>query len=177
MKTIIKIIAAMLVFMAGPVLAESGAYQIELMVFAQSMPTTEVFDQVASRIKWPSDLTELSAYKQADATTLNESYAALAKDPAYRPLLHVAWIQPVAEGAVAAPVHIQGADGKLNGYVQLQVEQGLRMAIDLELASNQGEGAEKALIYRLNEKYAIKSNVIYYLDHPKFGAVARISPL
>lgn len=173
--TMIKILAcslvAMLGFFSSPVLAEGGAYQIELIVFTQSMPTTEVFEQ-AIQTTQPPDLTELSAYKKPDTTTLDDSYKVVSKDPAYKPILHVAWIQPVVgEGGLSAPVHIQGAEGKLNGYVQMQQGQGLQMMVDLELT------VDGLVVYRLNEKRPIKLNEVYYLDHPKFGVVAKISPL
>lgn len=192
----IKIMAygltAMLGLFSSQLLAEGGAYQIELIIFSQAMPNTEVFEQASSQIKWPSDLAELSAYKKPENTTLDDSYAALAKDSTYRPILHVAWVQPLGEGELSAPVHIQGSDGKLNGYLQMQHEQGLQMTVDLELASDSGDGVSKAsapadapylrpvgktVVYRLNEKRSIKLNEVYYLDHPKFGVIAKISSL
>ncbi len=179
--TILKIMAcslsAVMGFFSSPLLAEGGAYQIELIVFSQTMPNTEVFEQTASQIKWASPLTELSAYKKPDNTTLDDSYAALAKDSAYRPILHVAWIQPVGGGEPSAPVHIQSTDGKLNGYVQMQHDQGLQMTVDLELGANPDSGLGRTVIYRLNEQRSIKVNEVYYLDHPKFGLIAKISPL
>lgn len=171
LKIMVYSLAAML--FCSPVLAENGAYQIELIVFLQAMPNTEVFEQTASQIKWPSGLTELSSYKKPDSTALDDSYAALSKDSTYRPILHIAWIQPTENG----PVRIQGADGKLNGYFQMQHKQGLLMTVDLELTSNQNDDSGNAIIYRLNEQRPIKFNEVYYLDHPKFGVIAKISPL
>ncbi len=177
-KILVCSLAAMLGFFSSPLLAESGAYQIELIVFSQTMPNTEELGQVTQPTQWPSDLTELSAYKKPDATTLDDSYTALSKDPAYKPILHVAWIQPVVgEGGLSAPVHIQGAEGKLNGYVQIQQGQGLQMMVDLELTANSGDGSGQKIAYRLNEKRPIKLNEVYYLDHPKFGVIAKISSL
>ena len=176
-KLTVYVFAVMLGWFSGPVLAEGGAYQIELIVFLQSMPNTEVFDQVSSQIKWPSDLTELGSYNKPEKTSLDDSYAALAKDSTYRPVLHVAWIQPAVEKGLSAPVHIQGADGKLNGYLQIQHDQGLQMTVDLELASHSGDGSRKTEIYRINEKRSMKPNEVYYLDHPKFGVIAKISSL
>ncbi|MGZ5621011.1 MAG: CsiV family protein [Methylobacter sp.] len=173
----VYVFAAMLGWFSSPVLAEGGAYQIELIVFLQSMPNTEVFDQASSQINWPSDLTELGSYNKPEKTSLDDSYTALAKDPAYRPILHVAWIQPPVEKGLSSPVHIQGADGKLNGYLQIQHDQGLQMTVDLELASHSGDGFKKNEIYRLNEKRSMKLNEVYYLDHPKFGVIAKISSL
>ena len=173
-------VAAMLGLFVSPVLAEGGAYQIELIIFSQAMPNTEVFEQTGSQINWPTDLTELSAYKKPDNTTLDDSYSALSKDSAYRPLLHVAWVQQAG-----APVHIQSSDGRLDGYLRMQQDQGLQVAVDLEFSANKDDGkasapylrhVDTAFIYRLNEKRAIKLNEVYYLDHPKFGVIAKISP-
>ncbi len=149
-------------------LAEGGAYQLELMVFSQSIPTTETFEQTVSQINWPVDLTELSAYNKPDNTTLSDGYTALAKDSIYHPIIFVAWLQ---QGS-SSPVHIQSVDGKLNGFVQLQQGQGLQLLVDLELASSPGE-----FIYRISEKRPVKLNESYYMDHPKFGVVVKIKSL
>ena len=178
--TMIRITAcgvAMLGLFSSPLLAEGGAYQIELIVFSQSMPNTEVFEQATQSTQWPSDLTELSAYKKPEVTTLDDSYAVLSKDATYQPILHVAWVQPEGKDGLNAPVHIQSADGKLNGYVQMQQGQGLQMTVDLELTSNSSDGFGKGVVYRLNEKRSIKLKEVYYLDHPKFGVVAKISDI
>ncbi|WP_432746089.1 CsiV family protein [Methylobacter sp. G7] len=176
-KIMVYSLAAMLGLFSSPLLAEGGAYQIELIVFSQAMPNTEVFEQTVQPTQWPSDLTELSAYKKPETTTLDDSYAALSKDSAYQPILHVAWIQPVGEGGLSSPVHIQSADGNLNGYVRMQQDQDLQMVVDLELGSDLGDDSGNEVVYRLNEKRPIKPGETYYLDHPKFGVVAKISPL
>ncbi len=168
-KIMVYSLAAILGCSSSPVLAEAGTYQIELIVFSQAMPNTETFEQAVQPTHWPSDLTELSAYKKPDAATLDDSYAALSKDPTYQPIMHVAWIQPDGSG----PVHIQSEDGRLNGYLRMQHDQGLQMMLDLEFTSNSSDG----ITYRLNEKRPVKLNEVYYLDHPKFGAVVKISPL
>lgn len=177
----IKIMACSLAVIIGlfssHLLAKAGVYQIELIIFSQAMPNTEAFEQTASQINWPSVLTELSAYKKPDNTTLTDRYAALLKDPAYQPILHVAWVQLVGGRELSAPVHIQSADSKLNGYLQMQQNQGLQMTVDLELASNAGDDFSKTVVYRLNEKRPIKLNEVYYLDHPKFGVIVKVSPL
>lgn len=177
MKIIAYSLAAMLGLFNSPLLAEGSEYQIELIVFSQKMHNTEVFDQTSRSIHWPSDLTELSAYRQPENTTLDDSYAALSKDSAYRPILSAAWVQPVAAVGLSAAVHIQSSDGNLNGYVRMQQDQGLQMVVDLELGSDLGDDSGNEVVYRLNEKRPIKPGETYYLDHPKFGVVAKVSPL
>jgi len=176
--TLLKILTAMLALISNLAVAEGGAYQggyayqIELIAFSQAMPTTEVFEQTASQISWPSDLTEPTAYNQPDNLALADSYAALSQDSTYRPLLHVAWIQPLGGDGLSAPVRIQSADGKLTGYVRLQQGQGLLLLVDVELAADSVDGA--GVVYRLNEKRSVKLGDIYYLDHPKFGLVVKV---
>jgi len=192
LKIMVCSLAAMLGFFSAPVVAEGRAYRIELIVFLQAMPNTEVFEQAVSQIQWPSGLIELSSYKQAETTDLDDSYAALAREPGYRPILHVAWVQQVGEGGLSAPVHIQGGDAKLDGYLQIQGDPGLHMAVDLELVADSEDGVSKSsasadapyrasvgktVIYRLNEKRSVKLNELYYLDHPTFGVIAKISSL
>lgn len=188
-RIIVYSLAAMLGLFSSPIWAEGGEYQIELIVFSQAMPNTEVFDQTSGLTQWPSDLTELSAYRKPENTTLDDSYAALSKDSAYRLILYAAWIQPVAEGGGVAPVHIQSSDGKLNGYLQIQRGQSLQLLVDVEYAPGHGNSAGETsnsvgetydvdpIIFRLNEKRPIKPGEVYYLDHPKFGIVAKVSPL
>lgn len=177
LKITVYSLAAMLGLFNSPLLAEGSEYQIELIVFSQKMHNTEVFDQTSRSIHWPSDLTELSAYRQPENTTLDDSYAALSEDSAYRPILSAAWVQPVAAGGLSAAVHIQSSDGNLNGYVRMQQDQGLQMVVELELGSGLGDDSGNEVVYRLNEKRSIKPGETYYLDHPKFGVIAKISPL
>ena len=158
----------MLVLVGGQVFAEEGAYQIELIAFAQAMPTTEVFEQTSSQLKWPTVLTELDAYHKPDHLALADTYAALSQDSTYRPMLHLAWVSPLN-----VPVHIHSSDGKLNGYIQLQPGQVLQLLVDVELTADTLDGA--GVVYRLNEKRPVKSGEIYYLDHPKFGLVVKVA--
>lgn len=165
----------LLILFSGRVLSEGNDYRIELMIFSQNMPNTEVFEQTESQIQWPAGLTDLSAYKKADTMALADAYAALSKDPAYRAIMHVAWLQTVTEGALSRPVHIQNPEGTLNGFVRIQRGQTLQLIVDLEYAQRQG--FNEALVYRLNESRRIKFNEVHYFDHPKFGVVAKVSPL
>jgi hypothetical protein len=176
-KIMIYGLTAMLGLFSSLAIAEGDAYQIEVIIFSQAMPNTEVFDQTASQITWPSDLTELSAYKKPENTTLDDSYAALSKDSTYRPISHIAWVQPVGEAGLSAPVYIQSIKSGLNGYIQMQRIQGLQMTVDLELTSNAGDNSGEPLVYRLNEKRPIKLNEVYYLDHPKFGVIVKVTGL
>lgn len=177
----IKIMAygltALLGLFSSLAIAEVDAYQVEVIIFLQAMHNTEVFDQTASQIQWPSDLAELTAYKKPDNTTLDDSYVALSRDSTYQPISHIAWVQPVGDAGLSAPVHIQSIKSGLNGYIQMQRIQGLQILVDLELIANTGDNSGESIVYRLNEKRPIKLNEVYYLDHPKFGVVLKVTGL
>jgi hypothetical protein len=182
MNIIAYSLAALLSIFSNNLLAEANEYQIELIVFAQTMPDTEVFDQRVSQIKWPATLTELSDYKQSDTMMLKDSYAALAKAPAYRPILHESWIQAIGDESSSAPVHIKSGEGRLNGYFQIQRGKALQLIVDLEYTPDQSDSSvnsfySDSIIYRLNEKLSIQLNEVYYLDHPKFGVITKIKTL
>ncbi len=59
----------------------------------------------------------------------------------------------------------------MNGFVHIQRGQTLQLIVDLEYTPAQVNS--EAFIYRLNENRRIKLNEVHYLDHPKFGVVAK----
>lgn len=165
----------MVAFLSLNAKAESGKYQIELLVFSQNLPTTEVFDQTVSKIQWPRGLTELSAYQQTDNKALKDRASALFQDVAYQPIAYYSWLQSIGLGNVILPVHIQSADGKLDGFIQLHNSQPFELIVDLKQKSAQADRTGKPYLYRLNEKRPIKLNGIQYFDHPKLGVLARVN--
>lgn len=173
MKKLLSLIGvAMLVVLVHSAEA-AGRYQIELIVFAQHMPSTELFDQTRSRIQWPNRVMDLSAFTEVSSGSrlLNGVYSALSRTSGYRPLLHVSWIQNVGANSVGDAVRIGGANGKIDGFVRLQRRQNLKLIVDLEYQPN------RQRYYRLQEKRRIKFNESHYLDHPKFGVIAKVRPL
>jgi hypothetical protein len=99
----------------------------------------------------------------------------LFKEAAYQPIAHFSWLQSTGLGSVVLPVHIQSADGKLDGYIQLRNVQPLELIIDLEQKSVQTDRTGKPYLYRLHEKRPIKLNEIQYLDHAKIGVLVRVN--
>ena len=153
--------------------AAAERYQIELVVFAQDMPNTELLDQTQSEIHWPANVVDVSAFPSVDAAgrALSGAYRALSGSSSYRPLLHAAWIQSVDAGYAGDAVRIQDANGFINGFVRLQRAQYLYLNVDLEYQPDSGR------YFRLHEKRRLKLNEDQYLDHPKFGVIAKVTPL
>ncbi len=152
--------------------AEQRLYKIELLIFSQDMPTTEAFDQSESHIKWPQQRVDLSVYRQVNSQSLslNNSAARLARSQNYQPIMHVAWIQPVKSNSLSRAVKITNAEASINGFFRMQRGHLLHMIVDLEYSKD-------SVIYRLNEKRRFKLNETHYFDNPKFGVIARVSPI
>jgi hypothetical protein len=176
MKITILLCLSLIIALVSPFTkAESAKYQIELLVFSQGLPTTQVFEQTESRIKWPTALAELSAYQQADNKVLKEGASILFKEATYQPIAHFSWLQSTGLGSVVLPVHVQSADGKLDGYIQLRNAQPLELIVDIEQKSVQTDRTGKPYLFRLHEKRPIKLNEIQYLDHAKVGVLVRVN--
>jgi hypothetical protein len=177
-KTLVYSLSALLLMLfSNLICAASGNFQIEILIFSQNYPNSEVFDQVSSKIEWPSNLTELAAYPNADHKMLEESLAALSKNSANQPILHSAWLQSVDENTQGSPVHIQSADGKINGFVQLLRGRNLQIIADVEFSPGPSDESAESLTYRINEKRQFQLNDLNYLDHPKFGIITKITTI
>ncbi len=158
----------LLSFFCGNVYAKSRTYKIELLIFSQEMPNTEIFDQTESRIEWPKRLADRAAYTAVNSS-LTGSYAKLSRSQNYQPLLHVAWVQSVSANSHGRAVKISDPSGSIKGFFQLQRGSLIYMIADIEYQSD-------SVIYRINEKRRFKLKDIHYLDHPKFGVLVRVSP-
>ncbi|MEQ1622396.1 MAG: CsiV family protein [Methylococcales bacterium] len=163
---------ALLVLMSSSLRAQERAYQIELIVFTQDLPNTELFEQTISKIDWPTSISEVSDQRRAPHTTLDESLVLLGKDPHYRIVKYFAWSQTLPESGDATAVRLRSIDGQLNGFLQLlQQEQSLKVLVDIEYPADQ---TGSNVLYRLNEKRPVKSGETYYLDHPRLGAIVKV---
>lgn len=156
------------------VLAEENSYQVELIVFSQDFPNTELFEQTTSKIDWPTGITEVSDQQRATNTTLDESLSLLSKAPNYRVIKYLAWVQKVELGGVAAPVRIRNTDGQLNGFLQLH-QSPLHVVVDVEYPAERTDNSGNIVLYRLHEKRPVQLDDIYYLDHPRIGALVKVT--
>lgn len=156
--------------------AAEREYTIELIIFAQDQPTTEVFEEMESKIAWPRKVAKRSAYKKVkkDELSLQKSYSKLVRGNDYQPIMHVAWVQKVNSDSYSRAVKISNREGTINGFFMLQRGHLVHMIADIEYSPDEYEDAP---VYRLNEKRRFKLNETHYLDHPKFGILARVSPV
>jgi hypothetical protein len=149
------------------------SFQVELVVFSQDMPSTELFDQTQSRIQWPDAVLDIDVLDGVaeNAKLLKPVYDKLAVQLSYNVLMHAAWQQPVSANATGAAVRIRDVSAEVNGFVRIQRGEYLELILDLEYQPLPNQ------FYGLNEVRRIKFNEQHYFDHPKFGVVAIVKPL
>lgn len=156
-----------LMSISGSVAARS--YKIELIIFAQNTATSETFNEMTSHIKWPARVANLSDFNSA-TKSLNGHYAKLAASQKYQPLIHVAWTQNIGSNRVGRAVKISTPRGTINGFFQVQRGHLVHMKADFEYSAG-------GVIHRIHEKRRFKLKETHYFDHPKFGIIARVSPI
>ena len=137
---------------------------------------------------------------------LGDLYRRLGNANGYEPLLHVAWQQPGYDPEAARPLDLSRLaelpDG-LQGEVRLYRSRFLHLELDLELWSgprrtlpgpqtattaplfpdrgrpDAGEPLDALApdIYRLSERRKLRSGELHYYDHPRYGVLARVTPV
>ncbi len=164
-----SVLLSVLCVITGQSFAEERRYKIELIVFAQQSASDEVFDQYQSQIQWPHALQAVDVYAAA-GKSLTGIWRRLQASSAYRPLVHVAWLQRIGANRLGTAVRIHNAGQGIDGFFRVQRGNLLHLIADFEYQPDDG------VIYHLKEKRRFKLNEIHYLDHPHFGVIVRVSP-
>ena len=115
---------------------------------------------------------------------LSDVYEHLQRIDAYEPLLHFGWTQPTypAERTEARPLSsfVTPPEG-LSGDLTLYLSRYLHLALSLELEESvpgfdfAGFGPSRPIRYRIEEDRIFRNGDLRYFDHPKFGALAKIT--
>lgn len=185
-RLLYPLLAAGLLWLAPARADAPHLYDVEIIVFSQdgdadgeqlAVPDTGT---LRARGAFPAgEFTQLSP----DAYTLTRFRNALASTRGYHVLFHRAWRQAAydRQHAVDYPVHsMSGGGDSVEGTVTLIRERFLHLDIDLMLHSPATAGAGgpgAAPVYRLTENRRIHSSEIQYFDHPRFGVIARVTPV
>jgi hypothetical protein len=166
-------------------------YDVEVIVFINKTPHDDGErwdrpdpDTIRPSGSFPEDhFTELAT---GFYTLENISYA-LEHSGRHSVLFHRAWRQLAYDKAHAAayPVHSFSENGRdsIEGIIKLVRERFLHLDVNLQLMFTAtgakdlysgAPGSEPA--FELSETRRIKSNVLHYFDHPRFGMIARVTP-
>ena len=164
-------LALLLFFFNNWALADQRWFQVELIIFQQQAPNTEIFEQTQSEIE------PVARYARAStgSKSMKGTYSRLKRSKDYRPFYYQSWRIPVSSGRVSLPIGVSGVNENLNGWIKVQRGDLLHIIADLEY-SPVSMGNER-LIYSLKEKRRVLLNEVHYLDHPMFGAVVKVSPV
>ncbi|MBU0499016.1 MAG: peptidoglycan binding protein CsiV [Gammaproteobacteria bacterium] len=158
-------------------LAESSTYDIEVLIFSQSLGSTEQ----APGFPGTPDMSKAGPLERRGISILPASQLAgvrkrLEQSGAYQVLRHLSWRQELANGTVPQPFRVtypeQGASGgrRLMGTIALGRSNYAILKADLLLQDN-GQS------YRLEETRRMKRNELHYLDHPRIGVIATLQPV
>lgn len=179
--TLVLAVAALSVTPTLSAQSESRAYDVELVIFRNLGPggTTE---------QWPATPAALVTDAEAPAPTsgdvsypklpaprmkLSGVFDALKRNKNYQPLAHVGWTQPGSDRENAKFVSLSslGVESGLDGRVALSRGRYLHLTLDMALQVP-GEDAR----YVIKKTRRMRSGERHYIDHPRFGIVALVTP-
>ncbi|MFQ5935354.1 MAG: CsiV family protein [Acidiferrobacterales bacterium] len=190
-----SIIALFLFALATQVLAQSTTtpppqpYEVEVLVFQNKLSYLEgeeLWTSDSVNVKLP-DLT--TAVEPENIFTpdspLAKAAVTLEADANFRVLLHARWAQDAGPKSDTKWVYLHDSrvgEAELEGV--LRFYRGRFLHVNLEFLFRDKEagpftsqsGGEPSP-YRISEHRRIRSRDINYFDHPKFGALVRVTPL
>ncbi len=164
----------------------TNVYEIEVVVFENRIPDLEG-DEHWARDPDKSASTDMNdavsvGEKPAADSALSATAAALESSGRHHVLAHLRWQQSAEAKSVSKPVKVVSTDGSLEGALRFYLSRFLLLDVNLtlrEAASGgmPGGAGQIAPAYRLAEARRVKSSETHYFDHPKFGALVRVSPV
>lgn len=167
-------------------------YQVELVVFEQIDTVTDE--------QWPTMPDELMTgsltpdmantfIQPASNENLNNIAERLNRSPQYRVHYHQSWKQFIMRKGRAKAVNIISTDGMIEGTIRLDKATYLHASLDLWLKENtglknswsdsspQGTDLSGPRNPHLDESRRIRSKELYFFDHPKLGALLKLTPI
>jgi hypothetical protein len=167
-------------------------YHVELIVFEQLSTITDEqwppqSDTVTTGSLTPGMATSL--IQPATNNSLNRSASRLSSSAQYRVHYHQSWQQYIMRKGSAKAINIISTDGLVKGTVRLDKATYLHASVDLWLkqnidqvnswsdASSEGTNINAPRNPHLVESRRIRSTELDYFDHPKMGALLKITPI
>jgi hypothetical protein len=180
---ILASVPGILVYAAAP---STNVYEIEVVVFENRLPDLEggeLWTQGPDKSA-NTDMNDAVSVGQKPATdsALLTTAVALESSGRHHVLAHLRWQQSAEAKSVSKPVKVASTDGALDGALRFYLSRFLLLDVNLTLREAASGGmpagvGQIAPAYRLNEARRVKSSETYYFDHPKFGALVRVSPV
>jgi hypothetical protein len=168
--------------------ATTNTYEIEVVVFEnrlsdlegqETWPRTQPESSVAEK-----DEMLVAGEKLLPESPLWEAAVALEKSGRHHVLTHLRWQQSAEAKSISKPVKIASETGELDGSLRFYLSRYLIVDLNLNLRIPPSTGffgvlgqEKEDTVFRLREPRRIKVSDINYFDHPKFGALVRVSPV
>ena len=190
---LLSIVAAVI---PGLVLAATAAdrtntYVVEIVVFATKLPQfegDELWTLDTKQIAGPQADTTQPASMSTSASFFAATAADLEKDGRFRILAQQRWVQTMETKSASLPVRIRSAHPKsqeeLDGTLRIYLSRYLHMDINLVYQEEVSAGGFMGVAtnpgkidYRIHEQRRIRGQETHYIDHPKFGALVRLTPV
>lgn len=167
-------------------------YHVELIVFEQlDTITDEQWPPMPDDVLTGSLTTDMatSFIQPASNESLNNVAARLNRSSQYRVHYHQSWQQFIMRKGRAKTINIISADSLIEGTIRLDKATYLHASLDLWLKQNTGlvnswsDGSPQGTDIsaprnpHLEESRRIRSNKLYFFDHPKMGALLKLTPI
>lgn len=164
----------------------TNVYEVEVLVFENRLPELENAEL------WTSPADKIGASETSDAvktaekapvdSALSTAAANLESSGRHRVLTHLLWRQTVEAKSASKPVQIASGGGELDGALRFYLSRFLLVDLNLNLRETGTAGAvsepgKEVPTFRLNEHRRVKIAEVHYFDHPKFGALVRVTPV
>jgi len=157
-----------------PVGSAAGAtlYDIEVLVFENRQPGLEGGEAWKDARKEIADLDRAALPEAVPApdSALSQIIGALERGGQHRVLVHRRWQQTAGGKTETAPLRLQSTGRELDGTLRFYLNRFLYVEMDLVL---RGSGET----YPLTEHRRIRPQEIQYFDHPRLGALVRVTAL
>lgn len=168
--------------------AANNVYEIEVIVFENRLSDLEGGELWKQEQSTPAaakkEETTAAGDKNPAESPLAPAKAALEKSGRHRVLAHQRWRQNAEAKSASKPVKVGGDTGEFDGFLRFYLSRLLIVELNLALKDRSTEGgvlagdSEKgAAMYRLNESRRVRISETHYFDHPKFGALVRVSSI
>jgi len=166
--------------------ATTSTYEIEVVVFENRLADLEGSEFWTRTGQEPAgaekDQALIAGEKPPPDSSLSAAAAALERSGRHHVLTHLRWQQSAEAKSVSKPVRLISAGGELDGALRFYLSRYLIVELNMVLREPPGGGffgagqEQVETPYRLNESRRIKVSETHYFDHPKFGALVRVSP-
>lgn len=166
----------------------TNTYEIEVVVFENRLTDLEGgetwFQTAPGSIVGEKDEMLVAGEKLLPDSPLWEAAVALEKTGQHHVLTHLRWQQSAEAKSVSKPVKIASENGELGGSLRFYMSRYLIVDLNLKLRVPPSGGffgvlgqEKEDTVFQLSEPRRIKVSEIHYFDHPKFGALIRVSPV